>query len=82
MSKEKFELHCPGCMPVVIHPQLGRLPNTHPLMQGVMDVYNSFTVAEKESFHAVTVLNSRAPKDIAVMLKIQSAVSKKYEDRE
>jgi hypothetical protein len=40
-----------------------------------MDVYNRFTLAEKTSFHAVMVLNSRDPKDLAVVAKIQAAVA-------
>jgi hypothetical protein len=75
MSVKKFELHCPGCKPVVIHPKLGKLPDDHPLMQVVMSVYNRFTLEEKTSFHAVMVLNSRERKDLAVVVKIQAAVA-------
>lgn len=75
MSKEKFEPHCPGCKPVVMHPKLGKLPDDHPLMQVVLGVYNRFTVAEKTSFHAIMVLNSRDPKDLVVLKKIQDAVA-------
>lgn len=75
MSKEKFNPHCEGCKPVVIDMATGQpLPDDGPVMQLVMGVYNSFTYAEKESFHAVMVLNSRKPEDLTVCEKINEAV--------
>lgn len=50
------------------------LPESDPAMQLVMKVYEGFTMEEKESFHRVMVLNSRDPKDLAVVMKISQAV--------
>lgn len=77
MSMEHFENGCDGCRPVLIDPESKTsLPDDHPLMQAVLNVYNAASLEEKEAFHNLTCLNSRDP---SVMTHV-SALSRRFQD--
>lgn len=78
MSCEVFDDACEGCLPALMDATTGAvLPKDHPLMSAVLSVWRSSTLAERKAFHAVTVLNSRTPHDVATSLgltrRIQTA---------
>lgn len=68
MSRKVFSDECQGCRPAVFHPETGRvLSNDDPVMVKVNVVWETTTREEREAFHRVTCLNSRAPEDLSVM---------------
>jgi hypothetical protein len=68
MSHHAFDPECPDCRPVIIDPSTGQvLPPEHPVMVAVNKVWEASTFEDREAFHRVTVLNSRAPDDLQRM---------------
>jgi len=71
MSFKKYEDGCPGCLPVVLDLKTGQpLPEVHPLMAAVLEVWKEATRDEKVAFHNFTCNNSRHPADIAIMQEL------------
>lgn len=71
MSRVEFEGDCPGCEPVMMNPKTGEVfPKNHPNMVAMMKVWQATSLAEKQAFHRVCCLDSRAKKDLLVMNKI------------
>lgn len=80
MSCEKFDPKCPHCRPVILDPKTNQvLPSDHPVMVAVNEVWASMSVDEQESFWKFTVKNSRAPKDIEVIMRMNKALAQKLE---
>jgi hypothetical protein len=77
MSLEKHEDDCPGCKPALLDIKTGqRLPNDDPRMIVINKVWAGTTRAEREAFHRVTCLNSRAIPDLRVMERIAAKFQK------
>lgn len=71
MSVEKFDDNCPGCKPALIDMETGTaLPPESPIMQVVNHVWADSTLADREAFHNVCCLNSRAPADLSLALAL------------
>lgn len=76
MSKEKFDLNCPGCRPAIVDIQTGQvLPADHPAMMKANKVFNEASILEKQAWHAVTCLNSRSPLDLALCRQMTSRLT-------
>jgi hypothetical protein len=61
MSKHQYQEDCPGCGPVLLDPRIGTtLPNDHPAMKAIANVWGTATREEKQAFHDVCCLNMRA----------------------
>ena len=68
MSWEVYEDECPGCRPVLINPETGKvIPDSAPEMQAVLRTWRQTTRDERLVFHRVTCLNSTSATDMQAM---------------
>lgn len=75
MSREQHDDDCPSCRPALLDLQTGHaLPMTDPIMHRVMHVWRQTELAERQAFHRVTCLNSRAPDDLRVMAALSRRI--------
>jgi hypothetical protein len=75
MSQEHFDDNCPGCKPALLDIKTGKaLPPEHPIMQIVDGIWAKTTLEERQAFHRVTCLNSEAPADVSVMVRITTHI--------
>jgi len=74
MSKKVFEDDCPGCRPVIIDLQGRPVPANDPVVKAVNRVWAETTREEREAFHRVTCLNSRAFTDLTIMQKLTKRI--------
>lgn len=71
MPMNQFSDDCPGCRPAMLDVETGKvLPDDHPMMKKVLEIWQTTTLAERQAFHRVMCQNSRAVSDIAVVGKI------------
>lgn len=71
MSRLEFDDECKGCKPVLIDGKTKKvLPDGSPEMQTIDKVWATTTREEREAFHGVCCLNSRAPSDLLVMQRL------------
>lgn len=71
MTWESFDDKCDGCLPVLLDLRTGKpLPAEHEAMKAIMKVWDETTLAERQAFHRVTCLNSRADEDLLVIARI------------
>jgi hypothetical protein len=67
MSRDEYQEGCPGCRPVIVDQKTMQiLPQDHPAMIRVNEVYDQLSLPEKQAWHRVTCLNSRDPIDLAI----------------
>lgn len=77
MSILKHDDNCPGCRPVAFDPVKGEaLPASHPVMAALNRVWAATSPGEREAFHRVTCLNSRAPSDLILCEAIMGRLKK------
>lgn len=82
MSHGNFEDDCKGCKPVLIDLQTRKpMAEDTPEMQAVLKVWAETTLAERQAFHRMTCLNSRAPEDLAVAAMLTERIQKILLDR-
>jgi hypothetical protein len=71
MARKKYDDNCPDCQPAIVDPTSGKvLPKDHPAMVAMMNVWKSTTLQEREAYHRVMCLNSRADADMAIVHSI------------
>lgn len=72
MSREAFEEGCRGCKPVLIDLETYQpMSDDAPPMKAILALWETFTLAEKQSWHEFTCHNSREPQILAVVTGIQ-----------
>lgn len=72
MSRAEHDDDCPGCRPVMIDLQTGKvLPDHAPPMKHLLAVWSGTSMAERQAFHRVTCLNSRDFTDLVQVDKIR-----------
>lgn len=77
MPWETFDDKCDGCLPVLIDARTGKpVPPDDEAMKALMLVWSSTTLAERQAFHRVTCLNSRADADLLVIARITERFQK------
>jgi hypothetical protein len=77
MSKHKFDDDCPGCRPALVDVETGKaMPQNHPTMVRVNEVWAETTLQEREAFHQVTCLNNRSTEN----LKLAMAITRRIQD--
>jgi hypothetical protein len=80
MSLDKFDDHCPSCRPLMLDMQTGQpLPDGHPLLAIVDEVWKEMSISERAAFHRFTCLNKRTPEEIAVMETFGARITDRYE---
>ena len=80
MSREQYQEDCPGCRPAMIDLKTGkRMSDDTPVMMAVNRVYAAASRAEKEAFHRVCCLNSRALDDLQLMAQLQQRIQRALE---
>ena len=71
MSRHTFDDECPGCRPVLIDPETGKvLADDHPATMQIERVWAGTTLEERQAFHRFTCLNSRATADLQVIQEL------------
>lgn len=71
MSREKFDDNCPGCRPVILDPETGKvLPPDDPAMQQMLAIWARSSFAQREAFHRVMCLNSRDEIDLTLVKEL------------
>jgi hypothetical protein len=74
MAWETYDDSCPGCQPVLIDVLSGKkLPDDDPAVLAMAKIWASTTLPERQAFHRVTCLNSKAIADLAVVHKMMLA---------
>jgi hypothetical protein len=81
MSLQKHDDDCPGCRPVLLDANTRQpLSSDSPEMQAVNRMWSSTTLDEREAFHRVTCLNSRADEDLTMVQDIAERISAALEN--
>lgn len=76
MSWKKYEDDCPGCYPALLDPTtMEPCPPNHPAALRVRAVWKRTSRETKEAFHRFTCLNSRDPRDVALVQALARAFS-------
>jgi hypothetical protein len=78
MSVDRFDDQCPGCRPCLVDVTSGEvLSENSPPMRAVLTMWAKTTRSEREAFHRVACLNSRAAVDVLIveMLGAQMAAA-------
>jgi len=76
MSWQQHEDDCPGCRPAVCDPEtMVQLPDEHPVMQAVLGVWKTTTLAERQAFHRMTCNNSREPSDMSTVQTLMERIT-------
>ena len=80
MSRTKYNEECPGCLPVLIDTKTGNVFSAdHPTMKSIMALWGHADRKTRKAWHAVTCMNSRRGKDMALVRpfveKIQAAMA-------
>lgn len=71
MSWEHYDENCPGCRPRLLDLKSKRpLPENHPTMRTVLQVWEQTTRNEREAYHRVMCQNSRHWFDLDVVERI------------
>lgn len=77
MRRHTFDPECPHCRPVLINPVTMRvLPDTHPNMVTLLEVWRAAPQAEQEAFHRVTVHGSQDPSDLQIVGSLYERLQK------
>lgn len=72
---EEFDPECPGCRPCLVDFETKEvLPDTHPDMILLLDVWRAASKAEQEAFFRVTVHNSRDANDLRALQSLQQRI--------
>lgn len=75
MSMQKHDDDCAGCRPVLMDANTRQpLPPDSPEMQAVNRMWETTTLDEREAFHRVTCLNSRADEDLTLVQGIAERI--------
>ena len=83
MSRKPFNDDCPGCKPemlVMVDPLTNSfLPDDHPVMKAIVEVWKKTTFAERQVFHQVCCQKSCDTNDLFIFQgllgRIQKAIS-------
>jgi hypothetical protein len=83
VNRKPFKDDCRGCKPemlVMVDPLTNNfLPDDHPVMKAVLEVWKNTTFAERKVFHQVCCQYSRDPDDLFIvqglLSRIQTAIS-------
>lgn len=81
MSYKRYQEDCPGCRPVALDLQTGKvLSEDHPMMKALTKVWEAEGPLVRAAFHRVTCLSSKSPLDLALaqgyMQRAQAEASK------
>ena len=77
MPWSHFSDDCPGCRPGMMDTQTGQvLPDDHPLMRHVLEVWSKTTLKERRAWHAVTCQNSRTKEDLKLARRIMKRINR------
>lgn len=77
MSRLRYDDDCPLCRPVAVNMETGRpLPDGHPMMQALGRAWAKAGPLQRQAFHRVTCLNSRAPLDLALVRSLRLAMER------
>ena len=71
MSFAKYDDNCPGCRPVVMTLEGDVLPDTHPVMVAINDVWKETTSAERVAWHAFTCQNAKDTVTLAMISRLR-----------
>jgi hypothetical protein len=78
VSKDLFEDDCADCRPVLINSATGQVFSADSIeMRAVNAVWETTELADRQAFHRVTCLNSRAPTDLQRMQDLSQRIEKK-----
>jgi len=77
MAWETYDDTCDGCKPVLLDLTTGKLlPDDNPAVRAMARIWDQMSLAERQAFHRVTCLNSRAQADLLVIQSIQRQMQK------
>jgi hypothetical protein len=65
MSLREFDDNCPGCRPAIVDIKTKEvLPDDHPIMRSMLEVWAKTSIGERRAYHRVMCLNSRDAIDL------------------
>jgi hypothetical protein len=71
MPWDAFSDDCPGCRPAILDVRTKRpLPDDHPIMQAMLEVWKGTTLEQRRAYHAVMCDNSRKPEHLNTVQEI------------
>jgi hypothetical protein len=73
MSFQEFDDNCPGCRPAILDIKTKKvLPDDHPVMRAMLEVWAKTSVGERRAYHRVMCLNSRDAIDLYIVNNVIS----------